>query len=77
VSYLLGRRCWIWYHHKKYERWLKNEKEALKSVDDVETGVTLPYERTYVETESVEEREWRVEKAFLDKREQGVEGEPV
>lgn len=75
VTYLLGRRAWIWYHKQHYIKWLAQEQKEIASIplqEDVEMidqpAVILPYEREFVERESVEEREWRVERDYLSKK---------
>lgn len=81
VSYLLGRRVYTWYHKRRYIKWLTHEQSlkapSLTSESEVETveqsSVSLPYEREIVERETVEEREWRVEQAFLKKKSESVE----
>ena len=75
MSYLLGRRAWIWYHKRHYVSWLAREQKEVASIptqEDVEMvdqpAVVLPYERELIERESVEEREWRIEQDFLNKK---------
>lgn len=67
VTYLLGRRVWIWYHKLGYHRLLREAKltpaPPLNIVEE-QAGVVLPYEKDVVVGESVEEREYRIEQDF-------------
>ena len=77
-TYLLGRRVKVWYHTRRYRQILKEAKTTpaplLEEIPE-EPGVILPYEREFVDRESVEEREWRVEQEFLEKKGQKQEEE--
>ncbi len=67
VSYLLGHRVWIWYHRRQYVRIIEEAKItsplAIEEVGE-QSAVTLAYERAFVESESVEEREYRIEQDY-------------
>lgn len=75
VSYLLGRRVWLWCQRRKYLHILEEAKltplpDFTLSKEGVEeqSAIVLPYEREYVERETVEEREWRVERDYMSKK---------